>query len=94
MATARRLMVGSHRSQNDGRIVHNASRRRSAEVATPASAVGAGKIIFRLRSHWQREREIRTAVMALARFDDKTLRYLGISSRSEIERVVRYCRDC
>ena len=42
----------------------------------------------------RREREIRRAVAALGQFDDRTLRDMGISSRSEIERVVRYCHDC
>ncbi|MGO4511932.1 DUF1127 domain-containing protein [Bradyrhizobium sp. 2TAF36] len=47
-----------------------------------------------LPAHWRREREIRKAVAALMEFDDRTLRDLGISGRSDIERVVRYCRDC
>jgi len=45
-------------------------------------------------AHWRREREIKKAVAALAQFDDRSLRDMGISSRSEIEQVVRYCRDC
>jgi uncharacterized protein YjiS (DUF1127 family) len=47
-----------------------------------------------LRAHWRREREIRRAVVALAQFDERTLRDMGIASRSEIEHVVRYCHDC
>jgi uncharacterized protein YjiS (DUF1127 family) len=47
-----------------------------------------------LWAHWRREREIRRAVVALAQFDDRTLRDMGIASRSEIEHVVRYCHDC
>jgi uncharacterized protein YjiS (DUF1127 family) len=47
-----------------------------------------------LWARWHREREIRRAVMALAQFDDRTLRDMGIASRSEIEQVVRYCHDC
>jgi uncharacterized protein YjiS (DUF1127 family) len=47
-----------------------------------------------LRAHWRREREIKRAVVALAQFDDRTLRDMGITSRSEIEQVVRYCHDC
>jgi uncharacterized protein YjiS (DUF1127 family) len=43
---------------------------------------------------WRREREIKKAVEALAQFDDRTLRDMGISSRSEIEQAVRYCHDC
>jgi uncharacterized protein YjiS (DUF1127 family) len=45
-------------------------------------------------AHWRREREIKRAVAALAEFDDRTLRDIGIPSRSAIEQVVRYCRDC
>ena len=47
-----------------------------------------------LWAHWRREREIKKAVVALAQFDDRTLRDMGIASRSEIEHVVRYCHDC
>lgn len=47
-----------------------------------------------LWAHWCREREIKRAVVALAQFDDRTLRDMGIASRSEIEHVVRYCHDC
>ena len=47
-----------------------------------------------LWAHWHREREIKRAVVALAQFDDRTLRDMGIASRSEIEHVVRYCHDC
>jgi uncharacterized protein YjiS (DUF1127 family) len=48
----------------------------------------------RLWAHWRREREIKRAVAALTQFDDRTLRDMGISSRSEIELAVRYCHDC
>jgi uncharacterized protein YjiS (DUF1127 family) len=44
--------------------------------------------------HWHREREIKQIVAALAEFDDRTLRDMGIPHRFEIERVVRYCRGC
>lgn len=47
-----------------------------------------------LRARWRREREIKRAVVALAQFDERTLRDMGIASRSEIEQVVRYCHDC
>ena len=46
------------------------------------------------RAHWRREREIKKAVAALAQFDDRSLRDMGIAGRSEIEHVVRYCHDC
>jgi uncharacterized protein YjiS (DUF1127 family) len=52
------------------------------------------EIIVTLWTHWRREWEIRRAVAALAEYDDRTLRDLGICDRSDIERVVRYCRDC
>jgi uncharacterized protein YjiS (DUF1127 family) len=47
-----------------------------------------------LWARWRREQEIKRAVVALAQFDDRTLRDMGIASRSEIEHVVRYCHDC
>ncbi|WP_354222128.1 DUF1127 domain-containing protein [Bradyrhizobium sp. F1.4.3] len=47
-----------------------------------------------LVTHWRREREIERAIAALAEYDDRTLRDLGIYGRADIERVVRYCRDC
>jgi uncharacterized protein YjiS (DUF1127 family) len=47
-----------------------------------------------LSTHLRREREIKRAVTALRDFDDRTLRDMGISGRSDIERMVRYCRDC
>jgi uncharacterized protein YjiS (DUF1127 family) len=47
-----------------------------------------------LLMHWWREREINRAVAALSSYDDRTLRDLGISGRADIERVMRYCRDC
>jgi uncharacterized protein YjiS (DUF1127 family) len=45
-------------------------------------------------AYWDREREIKKAVAALAEFDDRTLRDMGIPSRSQIEQIVRYCREC
>ena len=45
-------------------------------------------------AHWRRQREIKRAVAALAELDDRTLRNIGIPHRSQIEQVVRYCRDC
>lgn len=47
-----------------------------------------------LLTYWRRERAIRRAVAALAEYDDRTLRDLGIHGRADIERVVRHCRDC
>ena len=45
-------------------------------------------------ARWHREREIKRTVAALAELDDRTLRDIGIPHRSQIEQVVRYCRDC
>jgi uncharacterized protein YjiS (DUF1127 family) len=45
-------------------------------------------------AHWGRERKIKRAVAALMEFDDRTLRDIGIPSRSGIEQAVRYGRDC
>jgi len=47
-----------------------------------------------LVEHGSREQEIKKAVAALAKLDDRTLWDLGIPQRSLIEQVVRYCRDC
>ncbi len=47
-----------------------------------------------LWTHWRREREIKRAVAALAQYDDRILRDMGICGRSDIERMVRYCHDC
>jgi uncharacterized protein YjiS (DUF1127 family) len=52
------------------------------------------KFIAGAWAQWCREREIRRAVYALSEFDDRTLRDMGIPSRSRIEHVVRFCRDC
>jgi len=46
------------------------------------------------RAHWRRQREIKKAIAALTKLDDGTLRDIGIPHRSQIERVVRYGRDC
>jgi hypothetical protein len=42
---------------------------------------------------WRREREIKKAVAALAEYDDRMLRDMGIPHRSRIEQIVRYGRD-
>jgi uncharacterized protein YjiS (DUF1127 family) len=52
------------------------------------------EVVATLWTHGHREREIKKAVAALAKLDDRTLRDLGIPQRSQIEQVVRYCRDC
>jgi uncharacterized protein YjiS (DUF1127 family) len=52
-----------------------------------------GETVATLWNDWLRERRIKRGVAALAQYDDRTLRDLGIC-RSDIERVVRYGRDC
>jgi len=54
----------------------------------------AGETVSALTAQLRREREIRRAIAALQDLDDRTLRDLGICSRSEIEWTVRYCHDC
>jgi uncharacterized protein YjiS (DUF1127 family) len=44
-------------------------------------------------ANWRREREITKAVRALAEFDERTLRDMGIGDRAQIDRTVRYGRD-
>ena len=73
--------------------------RRPGSVALAGVVVRRGarrsrKFIAGVWTNWCREREIKRAVSALAMFDDRTLRDMGIPSRSSIEHVVRYCRDC
>lgn len=55
---------------------------------------GLGEKIVAVWTHWRRESEIRQAVQALSEYDDRTLLDLGICGRADIERMVRYCRDC
>ena len=42
---------------------------------------------------WRREREVKEAVVALAQYDERTLRDMGIPHRSQIEQIVRNGRD-
>lgn len=53
-----------------------------------------GEKFVALWTHWRREREIKSAVAALAKYDERILLDLGIHGRADIERMVRYCRDC
>jgi hypothetical protein len=66
----------------------------SAYQPTPSLTTSAWYVGSLLVEHETREQEIRKAVAALAKLDDRTLRDLGIPQRSMIEQVVRYCRDC
>ena len=67
------------------------SSRRPEPATGPAPPAGCA---IDLVGATQREVEIENAVAALAEFDDRTLRDLGIPHRSLIERTVRYCHDC
>jgi uncharacterized protein YjiS (DUF1127 family) len=98
---ARRAMIaaghqeGNGPSQNDNVI-------RTGESPAPAAGLPRRRSLLAslyddaatFWADWRREREIKKAVEALAQFDDRTLRDMGISSRSEIEQAVRYCHDC
>jgi uncharacterized protein YjiS (DUF1127 family) len=53
-----------------------------------------GEKVVALWTRWRREREIKSAVAALAKYDERILLDLGIHGRADIERMVRYCRDC
>jgi uncharacterized protein YjiS (DUF1127 family) len=71
------------------------------EVSQPSRPVDAKRHVLSLAAaagwiweRWRREREVRRAVDALAKLDDGTLRDIGIPDRSQIDLVVRYCRDC
>jgi uncharacterized protein YjiS (DUF1127 family) len=67
--------------------------------ATVADASGFGwldslkEAVLSLYAHWQREREVKKAVADLSEFDDRTLRDIGIVSRTEIEQAVRRWRE-
>jgi uncharacterized protein YjiS (DUF1127 family) len=70
-------------SSNHSFFPVNPSRRQSLRtlIATPWS-------------YWRNELEVRRTTRALAEFDDRTLRKLGIPDRSQIEFTVRFCREC
>jgi uncharacterized protein YjiS (DUF1127 family) len=53
-----------------------------------------GETVATLWTRWRRERQIKRGIAALAQYDDRSLLDLGICGRSDIERVVRYGRDC
>ena len=66
----------------------------AANQLTPSLTTSAWYVGSLLVEHGSREQEIKKAVAALAKLDDRALRDLGIPQRSLIEQVVRYCRDC
>lgn len=59
-----------------------------------SNARSCWNLIAGLWTYWRGEREIRKAVRALAEFDDRTLRDIGIQHWSMIEQSVRSGRDC
>jgi len=68
-----------------------------SDGVTPAGAVRRSvrrlwNSIAAFWADWRREREMKKAVYALAEFDDRILRDMGICHRSEIERAVRQGR--
>lgn len=79
--------------QGAGRNIFGAGGVAAADVVR-RSARQPRQFIADVWTNWCREREIRRAVSALEQFDDRTLRDMGIPSRSRIEHAVRYCRDC
>jgi uncharacterized protein YjiS (DUF1127 family) len=66
--------------------------QRTPSLTTSAWQMGSLRTV--LVEDERREREIKKAVAALEKLDDRTLRDIGIPQRSQIEQVVRYCRDC
>jgi uncharacterized protein YjiS (DUF1127 family) len=70
------------------RVTSNSQSNRSNWLTS------SWEVVATLGTHGHREREINKAVAALAKLDDRTLRDIGIPQRSQIEQVVRYCRDC
>jgi uncharacterized protein YjiS (DUF1127 family) len=64
---------------------------RSFDTSHP---ITSERIIAIPWNDWQNDRETRRIVRALATFNDQTLREMGIPDRSQIEFVVRFCRDC
>ncbi len=75
--------------------------RKAASVASeqsyndPRSQLSAiTAAIAALWNYCRDERDIRRAVRALARLDDRSLRNIGIRDRSEIEFTVRFCHKC
>jgi uncharacterized protein YjiS (DUF1127 family) len=78
------------------------ARTALPEHASPAIAppnhwswpTSSWQVFDTLWAHWRGERQIRTAIDALAELDDRTLRDMGIPHRSQIEYTIRYCRSC
>jgi uncharacterized protein YjiS (DUF1127 family) len=100
-ASARGLTASEH-----GHHIHPQFENGNVVEIGPIKALDGGRrsrwnwltssleAVVILWTRWRREREIRRAVAALAEFDDRTLRDMGISQRSHIDQAVRYCRDC
>lgn len=95
--------VGLH-AESSGRTAPRAGQGAGWNIFGAGGGAAAGVVrrsarqprqfIADVWTNWCREREIRRAVSALEQFDDRTLRDMGIPSRSRIDHAVRYCRDC
>jgi uncharacterized protein YjiS (DUF1127 family) len=83
------LMLPKRQSCSSPSLVAN---QRTPSLTTSGGKMGSLRTLLAERG--RREREIKKAVAALAKLDDRTLRDIGIPQRSQIEQVVRYCRDC
>lgn len=86
---------GGSQPPKNGRVVEP---ERAARADLPPRRrwtwwAALGEAVAALLTHWRREWEIRRAVMVLAKYDDRTLRDIGINGQTDIERVVRYGRD-
>lgn len=88
--------AGSARS-NASEPARPGPRRHPTFIVTPQRRTMWGSSlrnpVATLWAHWRRERDIKKAVAALERCDDRVLRGMGILDRTGIERVVRYCRN-
>jgi len=80
--------------ESDGNVVKLDHRFAAPPAHRWSWLHSLGETWAALWSHLRREREIRQAVAALMELDDRTLRDLGIDGRSDVELMVRYCRDC
>jgi uncharacterized protein YjiS (DUF1127 family) len=71
----------------------------SAPLLKPHGLPGSGWLTWSWQRiahrwmHWCQEQRIKRTVAALAQFDDRILWDVGIPERSQIEEVVRHCRD-
>jgi hypothetical protein len=84
--------IAGFRWRGPVRVISSKRPQASASTRFDRSVDPAISVGYMLPN--QREREIRKAVAALAKLDDRTLLDLGIPHRSYVEQTVRYCHDC